>query len=44
MVKERVCLGCNCIAECLDQEAEAVLWINDYYKKRRTNFNYIKRM
>lgn len=34
MIKERVCLGCNCIAECLDQEAEAVLWINDYYKKK----------
>ena len=34
MVKERVCLGCNCIAECLDQEAKAVLWINDYYKRK----------
>lgn len=39
MVKERVCLGCNCIAECLDQEAEAVLWINDYYKKKATELS-----
>lgn len=32
--ERKISLGCNCITECLDQNAGAVLWINDYYRKK----------
>lgn len=34
MTKKDICLGCSCMPECLDADAKAVLWINDYYKNK----------
>lgn len=42
MEKEKILLGCSSALELLDMDAEAVLWINDYYKNKAEELRLYK--
>lgn len=42
MEKKKILLGCGSALELLDMDAEAVLWINDYYKNKAEKLHLYK--